>query len=387
MRPNQGTNSSEMRNSNELLILNLLRRQSCSRAKIAKLTGLSRAGVTILVDDLIRRGFIQETGEDSKGIGRKAMGLSINAKAGFIIGIHLRSKDCHIGIFDFLGGLLHHKEVIYDSELVPIAQLISTAKTVLAMLQEHSVDSKKVLGVGICTSGPIDVGAGKVIRLSSKWHEIEIVRVMESVLPWPCHLTNRSTARTMYEKFNGLCREYSDFVFLKVDEAVGGGVVSGGRLLNGYRQFGNEFGHMTIKFDGEQCECGNIGCVTLYASIPAILKQFEHLGMDSWKAVMDAAYGGDVGALQVVRKEAEYLSLSITSMCNLLEPQAVVLAGDIIYRPNLLVALIRENVSTRRILRSRHDVDILVSEEVEHINMKAAASIVLEALCEGELVL
>ena len=58
MKSNQGTNSSEMRSSNELLILNLLRRQSCSRAQIAKLTGLSRAGVTILLESLICRGFV-----------------------------------------------------------------------------------------------------------------------------------------------------------------------------------------------------------------------------------------------------------------------------------------------------------------------------------------
>ena len=100
---------------------------------------------------------------------------------------------------------------------------------------------------------------------------------------------------------------------------------------------------------------------------------------------MDAAYSGDVGALEAVRREAEYLSLSITSLCNLLEPQAVVLAGDVIYRPNLLVALIRENVNTRRILRSNHDVVILAAGEVEHTNLKAAASIVLEAFCAGEL--
>ena len=129
----------------------------------------------------------------------------------------------------------------------------------------------------------------------------------------------------------------------------------------------------------------HLGCLTLYASIPALLKQFHHLGMHSWKEVMDAAYSGDVGALEAVRREAEYLSLSITSLCNLLEPQAVVLAGDVIYRPNLLVALIRENVNTRRILRSNHDVVILAAGEVEHINLKAAASIVLEAFCAGEL--
>ena len=111
MKSNQGTNSSEMRSSNELLILNLLRRQSCSRAQIAKLTGLSRAGVTILEDSLIRRGFVRETVEGGKGIGRKAMGLSICADAGCIIGIHLRRKDCKIGVFDFLGELLYYQQL------------------------------------------------------------------------------------------------------------------------------------------------------------------------------------------------------------------------------------------------------------------------------------
>ncbi|MEA5014104.1 MAG: ROK family protein [Candidatus Limiplasma sp.] len=385
MKTKQGTNSSEMRSSNELLILNMLRKQTYSRAQIAKLSGLSRAGVTILVDNLMQRGFLRETDEQDQGLGRKAMGLRICEDVGYVVGIHLRRNDCGIGVFDFLGKLLYQRDLTYDAQLAAIAQLVSVGKAVMKMLEEYGIDAQKVFGVGLCTSGPVDVSAGKVIRLSSKWHEIEIVRVLESVLPWPCHLTNRSTARTMYEKFYGVCRSYSNFIFLKVDESVGGGVVVGERLLSGYNQFGNEFGHMTIKCDGEQCECGNIGCLELYASVPALLQQFKHLGKESWQELMDAAYLGEVDALQAVRQEVEYLSCGIVSMCNLLEPQAIVLAGSIVYRPSLLVALIRENVSTRRILRNCHDIDILVAEEASHMNIRAAAAIVIEKLYGGEL--
>lgn len=231
MKSNQGTNSSEMRSSNELLILNLLRRQSCSRAQIAKLTGLSRAGVTILVDSLIRRGFVRETVEGGKGIGRKAMGLSICADAGYIIGIHLRRKDCKIGVFDFLGELLYYQELTYDKNLVPATQLISTGKAVLSMLGGTWCGwSKGARGWGMHKRSGGRGGWKGHPPLLQMARDRDCAR-SGSVLPWPCHLTNRSTARTMYEKFNGLCRDYSDFIFLKVDEAVGGGVVSGGRLL------------------------------------------------------------------------------------------------------------------------------------------------------------
>lgn len=387
MDQSKGTNLGDMRFANELLVLNILRREPCSRAQLAKQTGLSRAGVTVIIDDLLHRGTVEETNESSNDLGRKALTLRVRADAAFVVGVHLRSEKYCIGLFDFNGDMLHVLEREYAPAECAAAQLIGVANDILTVVAEREIEREKVLGIGICISGPVDVAAGKVIRPSSKWHEVEIVSILESVVPWKCLMENRSNARAMYEKLYGVCRGFSSFIYFKVDDAVGGSIIYRDKIIGGYNNFGNEFGHMSIRCDGERCECGNQGCLDMYASVPAILAQFPQTGVDTWSALVDHAYDGDAAALQAIRAEAEYLSTGIVNLCNIFEPQAVVLSGDITYRPNLLLALISENVNRRHILRNAYNAQILVSDRQDHVNVRAGAAIVIEGFYQGKLMI
>lgn len=385
MNTEKATNLIDMRTSNVLLILNIIRKEPCSRARIAKMTGLSRSAVTIIIDDLLQRGIVAETGSSRNGTGRKALDLKICADAAYVIGVHLRSQVYGIGLFDFDGQLLHSESRAYDKNFASAAQLIKIGNDIIDIAGKKGISREKVLGVGICVSGPVDVEAGKVIRASSVWHEVEIVKILESILPWKCFIENRSNARAVYEKLYGTCKEYNSFIFFKVDGSVGGSIVYKDEVLSGFGRFGNEFGHMSIKHDGEQCECGNYGCLDMYASIPAILKQYSQLNMNSWEEVVNAAYDGNTVAIQAVRQEAEYIATGIITLCNIFEPEAVALAGDISYRPNLLLALIGENVSVRHILRNVFNSKIVVTDQIDSINLRSAAAIVVEELYQGKI--
>ncbi len=385
MTTEKATNLVDMRTSNVLLIMNILRKEPCSRANIAKLTGLSRSAITIIVDDLLQRGIIEETSTSRNGTGRRALDLKLSSSAAYVVGVHLRSQKYSIGVFDFDGKLLRSIERDYEPVFVSASQLLKIGVEIINLVESEGIDSAKVLGVGICASGPVDVGAGKVTRLSSIWHEVEIVKILESTLPWKCFLENRSNARALYEKLYGICREISNFVYFKVDEAVGGAIIYRDEVLSGHRGFGNEFGHTTIKFDGEVCECGNIGCLDMYASIPSILKQFPGLNMSSWEEVVDAAYAGNSLAIQALKQEADYISAGVVNLCNIIEPEAIVLAGDITYRAGLLIALISESCSVRHILRNVYNPQILVSEQTDSINISSAAAIVIEEFYLGNI--
>lgn len=385
MNTEKATNLLDMRASNVLLILNIIRKEPCSRAKIAKMTGLSRSAVSIIIDDLLQRGIVKETGNSKNGTGRKALDLIICADAAYVVGVHLRSQMYRIGLFDFDGKLLCSESKDYDVNFESAAQLIKVGNDIVSLVEREGISGDKVLGVGICVSGPVDVEAGKVIRQSSVWHEIEIVKILESILPWKCFMENRSNARAVYEKLYGKCKEFNSFIFFKVDESVGGAIVYKDEVLSGFGKFGNEFGHMSIKHDGERCECGNYGCLDLYASVPSILKQYPQLHMESWEEIVNAAYDGNAVAIQAVRQEAEYISTGIVNLCNIFEPEAIALAGDISYRPNLLLALIGENVSIRHILRNVFNSKIIVTEQIDSINLRSAAAIVVEEFYQGKI--
>lgn len=234
MNTEKATNLLDMRASNVLLILNIIRKEPCSRAKIAKMTGLSRSAVSIIIDDLLQRGIVKETGNSKNGTGRKALDLIICADAAYVVGVHLRSQMYRIGLFDFDGKLLCSESKDYDVNFESAAQLIKVGNDIVSLVEREGISGDKVLGVGICVSGPVDVEAGKVIRQSSVWHEIEIVKILESILPWKCFMENRSNARAVYEKLYGKCKEFNSFIFFKVDESVGGAIVYKDEVLSGF---------------------------------------------------------------------------------------------------------------------------------------------------------
>lgn len=386
LKEQNGTNSTDMRFSNKLLILNILRKQSLSRSELARQMGLSRAGITILVEDLLQAEILQEVGISKAELGRRPMMLRIRADSFYAIGVSLTRRDCNIGILNIEGEFLTKQSVALPKEYKAselISMLCSEARE---MVKNSNVDTDRILGVGISTPGPVDVENGRVLSSDrfNKWSNVAIVEEMDALLPWHCYLQNTSIARTMLEKNYGAGLPYKDFVYIKVADAIGGGVVIGDTLHTGLGQFGNEVGHMTIQFDGERCICGNVGCLALYAAIPALLKRFASAGFDSWKQVVDEAYQGNSSALKIVQAESNYLAAAVVSIANLLEPEAFILAGDIDYRNNLLLSLVREQVDTTRMMRGKHNIDIVGANITQDADLLAAATIIVEKFYQGE---
>ena len=96
-------------------------------------------------------------------------------------------------------------------------------------------------------------------------------------------------------------------------------------------------------------------------------------------------YNKMADAIQALKQEADYISAGVVNLCNIIEPEAIVLAGDITYRAGLLIALISESCSVRHILRNVYNPQILVSEQTDSINISSAAAIVIEEFYLGNI--
>jgi len=386
-RGQDGTNSSDMRNSNMLLILNILRKKSVSRSELARKTGLSRAGVTLLVDELLQNGVLEE-GEANRAQqgGRRPIMLRVRADRFYAVGISITRRGCRIGLLNINGELIV-KELVELSRETPVAVLLDQiAKQVREMVEGSRVDTACILGVGVSTPGPVDVVNGCTLTLErlAEWSQVPILAELNARLPWHCYLQNSSIARTILEKNYGVGVLYKNFVYMKVADAVGGGVVINDSLYTGIGRYGNEFGHMSIRYDGERCDCGNTGCLTLFAGIPALLGRHHEEGFASWEEVVDAAYQGDRNALHIVQEESGYLAVAIVGLANLLEPEAFILSGDIDYRSDLLLSLIRERVNTTRMMRERHGLEIVGAHITQDTELRGAATIIVEKFYQGE---
>ncbi len=331
----QGTNAAIMRKRNEKTILSLINSRPISRAEIAKITGLTRAAVTIIIDELISQGYILEEPTKQATVGRQPILLSFNGQFIYAIGINIRRTSFCVGISDLNGKVIIEERF----PIVPPEEFFGRIKEIVEnQIGEAGIQREAIYGIGVATPGPIDTKARKIMNPPNfnAWHNVAVADRLQECLGFEIYHENVSNASALAEMYYGTAGESKNFMTLLVDEGIGSGIVLNHQLFGGI----NELGHTSICYDGILCECGNRGCLEKYASIPMIL---AGTGYGSWKEAVDAE------DTSLIEREAEYLSTAITSANNLFDLDMLILCGELCYGPEKLKNMISEIVNRRRL--------------------------------------
>jgi glucokinase len=145
----------------------------------------------------------------------------------------------------------------------------------------------------------------------------------------------------------GAARNTSDAVMLTIGTGIGGGVISGGRLIRGASGAATEPGHMTIEADGLPCpgDCPGRGCLEAYVSGPALARvgrEYAALAPDGLLGrtlaekeeltaadVVDAARAGDPGAREALHRMGARLGAGIANLLNIFDPEVVIVGGGL----------------------------------------------------------
>lgn len=339
----QATNSASMRIKNEKIILSLINKSPVSRVDIAKKTGLTKAAVTIIVDDLKQRGIVTEQNGKSDTVGRNPVMLFLNEKAFFAVGVNITRHHITVGITD-LGGNI----VVQDDFSIcpPDEALIRINKTVEKQVEKFGIDISKILKMSVVSPGPVDTDRGIILNPPNfkDWNNVPIVSELKGLTGFDVILENVSSATAIAEKYFGAASETENFLTLRIDEGIGSGIVINDSLFKGPC----ELGHTSIKFDGIKCECGNRGCLEKYASIPRILDGTPY---KSWRDVVDC------GDEKLFDTEAEYLSTAIISANNIFDFDRVVLCGELTsYESKRIIELISTKIEKNTLSKKLYKV-------------------------------
>ncbi len=367
---------------NRCLILKCILRESMSRSELSLKTGLTRAAVSFIAGNMIEEGIIVETGKTDTAIGRKPIMLDINPDGGYVFGIDINRKGCYIGLVDFKGNLRDKDEFLLDRVGSTEEALKRIAGSIERMIPANKIEKCKVKGIGISAPGPLDVYGGIILNPPNfdLWHGVKIYDFFKERFPYSVCLENNANAYALYEKNYGNAVNFGNFVLIAVTTGVGAGIVINQKLYRGADGFGSEIGHMSIDYKGPLCSCGNKGCLELFTSVPAILEYAASKGTEvsSWEEIADRAAAGDAKCLALVRREARFLAIGIVNFINLMETEAVVLSGDISYRPRQITDMIKEDIAAFSITRRLHSVSVIGANVIKDLNIVAAASIIFD---------
>ena len=369
MTPKEPARNAEyLKIMNRRHILRLLRRAPMSRIELAAGTGLPRAAITMITREMIDEGLLSE-GEASvrPGKGKHPIPLTINPAAFIAAGVALTRSGCTVGIADLSGKLLARRTL----QVSPPDGLVTIRDALRELIVETGTSP---LGIGISAPGPLDAARGTILNppYFEAWHNTAAAPYLASSLNLPAYLEKDASALALWHLDRGCSR---DFLLLLVDSGIGSGIVSDGRLFTSSGRFTSELGHITIRFDGKKCGCGNLGCLEAYASIPNLLAD-AGCAHRAWREVIDA----DDTAL--IDREAEYLAAGITTIRNLVNIDTVYLAGDIRYGFDRLAPRLMHRVSAQSMLKS--PINILPAGEIADIGVAAAANLVFSAHLSAE---
>ncbi|WAT02326.1 ROK family transcriptional regulator [Rouxiella chamberiensis] len=273
-----GTNLEHARAHNRRVVIEAIRLNGeLTRAEIARLTSLTPQTVSNIAAELEHAGIIaSRLPRRVAGRGQPAIPLTLNPNSAYSIGIHLDHQTLRVVLVD-LKGKVRFRRLINVQKPQPDATLKLIMKTLQEMRQKVKIDWRKMLGIGIVMPGPFGVEG-----ISSEgpttlhgWDNIDIEGRLGAATGWPVTLENDATVAAIGERFHGIAKQLTSFVYLYIGTGLGAGLFTEGRIYSGHAHNAGEVGHMVVQPGGRACYCGNKGCLERYLSLQAAYEGCE----------------------------------------------------------------------------------------------------------------
>jgi len=332
-----------MRELNASLVLNLIwQRGSISRVDIAKETRLSRSTVSSVVADLLKDGWVRESGPGESRGGRRPILLEFDYEARHIVGVVLSKDSMAVTIHNLRAEVVARTEDALSIRAKPRLLVQRVAERVRHTLGQSEIDWDKVIGIAVALPSPYDYVSGEVTstEMMPGWRGVSFKAMLEEVLGKPAEVDNNANLGAIAEKWWGAGQGADNLVYVMFGVGIGSGLIIDGEIYRGRAGSAGEIGHLTIDTNGPRCRCGKKGCLEVLADARAILKEAssavafgEETSLREIRAerelrIVDvgmAAEAGDPLSRRVLQKAGRYLGLALADLVNLLNPDLVVL--------------------------------------------------------------
>lgn len=310
------------------------------------------------------------------------------------IGIDLGGTKTVVALVNSSGKILGQTRLATAAKEGPEAVAGKISGVARDLLQRAG---RPTAGLGVGVAGQVDT-AGQAVRFAPNlgWHEVPLQAILQQQLGLPVVLLNDVRAATWAEWLFGAGRGCDDLVCLFVGTGIGGGVVSGGRMLVGSSNSAGELGHLTVELHGPPCHCGNRGCLEAIAGGWAISRRAREAVADDPRAgaplqamangqkdgltaelVARAAHAGDPLASRIVAETAEALIAGSVVLINAFNPGRLIFGGGVIEGLPELIRDIDRGVRARALRASCEQLKVLPAELHNDAGVIGAAALAM----------
>ena len=259
------------------------------------------------------------------------------------LGIDIGGTAVKLGLVTEAGEVLLRSEtsVSFDGYRTPILDTVRAAA--VRMLADCRAAGYQPAGVGVSATGQIDSAKGVVAGTCGSlpgWPGAPIRAALEADLGLPAAVANDANCMILGEAWVGAAKGCTDVLGVTIGTGLGGGVLTGGRLLEGARGLGGELGHMrTHAVDGVPCTCGAAGCWERYAATTALVRRARQLDpqMGSGRDIFAAVQAGDEAMRQVLQAWTAEIAQGLAGLVHIFNPELILVGGGVSAQQALLI--------------------------------------------------
>ena len=233
----------------------------------------------------------------------------------------------------------------------------------LVELLRHLADTAAMHGhpvaaAGVVTPGIVDEASGSVVYASNlDWRDVPLLDLLRARLAFPVAVGHDVRAAGLAEQLLGAARGSQDFVLVPMGTGVAAALVTAGHTITGALGAGGEFGHIPVVPGGEECPCGQRGCLEVYASGGGVARRYAAMGGAAYSSrEIVARLGWDQLADEVWGDAVRVLAQGLAILTLLLDPRVIVIGGGFAQAGETLLGPVRERLADLLVWRDRPEV-------------------------------
>ncbi len=388
-----------VREMNLSMTLRLIHQQApISRAQVAQATGLNKSTVSSLVDDLIARKLVHETGMNSAGTGRPATMLELNPQAGYIVGVELGVDFVSVAVTDFIGNIIWQKREDADPGAGQEKMLQQTLRIVHDAISANKKKGTRFLGLGLATPGTVDLSRGVLVFAPNlHWHNVPFREIFSKATKLKVFIENDANAAALAEHLFGIAKETDNFIFVFAGVGIGGGLFLNGKLYRGKNGYAGEIGHAPITAGSAPnvCHCGKRGCWETYANQYSIIQRVqarlevkrstlipklmaEKKSPLTIPLIKEAADAGDTEALDSIAEAGRAMGQGFAGLINIFNPEKIILGGPMMVAGEYLLPAAQEVIARQTLPEIGQQAEIVLSSFGSDASLIGAIAIVVD---------
>lgn len=257
------------------------------------------------------------------------------------------------------GVILQFRSIEADSQKGLRANLPKLEMVINDLLAHQKIKNEELLGIGMAFPGLVNPITKKVISTNEKYDDANDIDLSDWVATnWGVsfYLDNDARMAVVGEWQKGAAINYNDVVMMTIGTGIGTGVIMGGKILYGkHFQAGSLGGHFVIDYKGEQCSCGNIGCVEALSSSYFLMRTIRNNTQISdsfkkgnkeydFKEIFSLAKEGNADALVICNQCMDIWAGAIITYIHAYDPDVVVIGGGVMKSYDFIIPYLKSKI-------------------------------------------